>query len=269
VTLAHWDDVEPYRRAKGEMDATWQFLGAAAGTRGVGVHRVCVAPGALPTPPHLHRASEEVFFVLGGSGLAWQDGSAHEVRPGDCVIYRANELAHTFVAGSDGLDYLVFGTRHPAESGWLPRSRAVLMRGAWVEGRDDDPWDAEAASEPLAYGEPAPRPANIVNVDEVAHEVWRGHSRPRRWRRASARSWRGCTGSRSRRAGAAPCRTAIPKRRRCSSSSTARRRSSCGPRRVAKRRARRERSSPCVPATWSRGLPGRGSRTRSSPAPRA
>jgi uncharacterized cupin superfamily protein len=174
VTLAHWDDVEPYRRAKGEMDATWQLLGAAAGTRGVGVHRVRVAPGALPTPPHLHRASEEVFFVLGGSGLAWQDETVHEVRPGDCVIYRANELAHTFVAGPDGLDYLVFGTRHPTDSGWLPRSRAVLLRGSWVEGRDDDPWDAEALSEPLAYGEPAPRPANIVNVDEVEHEEWRG-----------------------------------------------------------------------------------------------
>ena len=36
-----------------------------------------------------------------------------------------------------------------------------------VEGRDDDPWDVEATVEPLAPGEPAQRPANIVNVDEV------------------------------------------------------------------------------------------------------
>ena len=78
--LAHWDDVESNRRAMGEMDATWQLLGAAAGTRGVGVNRVRVEPGALPTPPHVHRASEEVFFVLAGSGLAWQDGDVHEGR---------------------------------------------------------------------------------------------------------------------------------------------------------------------------------------------
>ncbi len=174
MTVAHWDEVDPFRRAKGEMDATWQRLGDAAGTRSVGVNRVRVEPGKLPTPPHSHGASEETFFVLAGSGLAWQDGDVHEVRPRDCVIYRANELEHTFVAGPDGLEYVVFGTRHPTEVGWLPRSRAIRVGWPWVEGRDDDPWDVEAGSEPLAYGEPAPRPANIVNVDEVEPEHWRG-----------------------------------------------------------------------------------------------
>ena len=55
------------------MDATWQWLGDAAGTKGVGLNRVRVAPGKLPTPPHSHGASEEVFFILAGFGLAWQD----------------------------------------------------------------------------------------------------------------------------------------------------------------------------------------------------
>ena len=121
------------------MDATWQRLGDAAGTKGVGLNRVRVAPGKLPTPPHSHGASEEVYYVLGGSGLAWQDDEVHEVRPGDCVIQRANELEHTFIAGPDGLDYLVFGTRHPTDFGWLPRSGAVRFGWPWVEGRTDDP----------------------------------------------------------------------------------------------------------------------------------
>jgi uncharacterized cupin superfamily protein len=176
VTIAHWDDVESTRRAKGEMDATVQRLGDAAGTRGVGVNRVRVAPGRLPTPPHSHGASEELYFVLSGSGLAWQDGEVHEVRPRDCVIHRPDELEHTFVAGPDGLEYLVFGTRHPTELGWLPRSRAVRLGWPWVEGRADDPWDVEAAGEPLAYGEPAPRPPNILNVDEVELVPWRDRS---------------------------------------------------------------------------------------------
>ena len=55
--------------------------------------------GRLPTPPHSHGASEELYFVLAGDGLAWQDDAVHEVRPGDCVIHRPNELEHTFVAG--------------------------------------------------------------------------------------------------------------------------------------------------------------------------
>ena len=75
----------------------------------------------------------------------------HEVRAGDCVIHRANELEHTFRAGPDGLDYLVYGTNHPTELGWLPRSRAVRFGWPWVEGRTDDPWDVEAHAEPLAY----------------------------------------------------------------------------------------------------------------------
>jgi uncharacterized cupin superfamily protein len=172
--LAHWDEVEQNRRAKGEMDATWQRLGDAAGTKGVGLNRVRVAPGRLPTPPHSHGASEELYYVLGGSGLAWQDEQVHDVRPGDCIIHRADELEHTFVAGPEGLDYLVFGTRHPTELGWLPRSGAVRFGWPWVEGRTDDPWDREAEAPPLAYGEPAERPQNILNVDEVELEDWRG-----------------------------------------------------------------------------------------------
>ena len=170
MSVAHWDDVESRHRAKGEMDAVWQRVGDAAGTRGVGVSRVRVTPRRLPTPPHSHGASEELYFVLAGSGLAWQDGEVHEVRPRDCVIHRPDEHEHTFVAGPDGLEYLVFGTRHPTEIGWLPRSRAIRIGWPWVEGRDDDPWDVEAGVGPLTYGNPAPRPENIVNVDEVEVE---------------------------------------------------------------------------------------------------
>ena len=172
--LAHWDDVEERRAAKGEMDAVWQMLGRAAETAGVGLNRVRVAPGKLPTPPHSHGASEELYFVLAGSGLAWQDDAVHEVRPLDCVIHGADEHEHTFVAGPDGLEYLVFGTRHPTDLGWLPRSRAIRLGRPWAEGRSDDPWDIEATVEPLAVGEAAPRPGNIVNVDEVELEEWEG-----------------------------------------------------------------------------------------------
>jgi uncharacterized cupin superfamily protein len=178
VTVAHWDEVEPRRRTKGEIDATWQRLGAAAGAQGVGVNRVRVAPGMLPTPPHSHGASEELYYVLAGSGLAWQDEAVHEVGPGDCVVQRADEHEHTFRAGPEGLEYLVYGTNHPTEYGWLPRSRAVRLSWPWVEGRTDDPWEVEAEAGPLAFGEPAARPENIVNVDAVEGEedagiVWK------------------------------------------------------------------------------------------------
>jgi len=189
VGLAHWDEVEWYRLAKGEMDAEWQLLGKAAGTVGVGVNRVRVAPGRLPTPPHSHGAAEELYYVLSGGGLAWQDEAVHEVRPGDCVIQQPDHFEHTFIAGPEGLEFLVFGTRHPTELGWLPRSRAIRLGWPWVEGRTDDPWEVEAQAPPLEAGEPAPRPENIVNIDEVERRRWpSGEAAPLATRQRSALS---------------------------------------------------------------------------------
>src|SRR5436190_10489377 len=149
------------------MDAEWQLLGNAAGTVGVGVNRIRIAPGKLSTPPHSHGASEEIFFVLAGSGLSWQDENVYEVRAGDTIVHLADHEEHTLRAGDDGLDVLVFGTRHPTEIGWLPRSQAIRIGWPWVQGRTDDPWDVEAEQPPLAFGDPSPRPANIVNLDDV------------------------------------------------------------------------------------------------------
>ncbi|HUK98400.1 MAG TPA: cupin domain-containing protein [Gaiellaceae bacterium] len=163
--IAHWDEVEFNRAANGEIDASWQRLGATAGAVDVGVNRVRVAPGMLPTPPHSHGAAEEIYFVLDGSGLAWQDDAAHEVDAGTCVVQVADHFEHTFRAGPGGLEYLVFGTKHPTEFGWLPRSGAVRLGWPWVEGRTDDPWDIEAKAEPLVFADPTPRPPNIVSLE--------------------------------------------------------------------------------------------------------
>jgi len=165
--LAHWDEVEAQRREKGPMAASWQHLGDAAGVRGFGLNRVHVEPGRLPTPPHSHGLSEEIYFVLGGSGLLWQDEAVCEVRAGDTVVQTADHFEHTFKGGSEGLDYLVFGTRHPVEYGWLPRSKAVRLGWPWVEGRVDNPWDIEAEVGELEFAEPGERPPNVVALDDI------------------------------------------------------------------------------------------------------
>ena len=82
----HWDEVEGSLRDKGPMAATWQHLGDAAGAKGIGLNRVRVEPGRLSTPPHSHGLSEEIYFVLEGSGLLWQDEAVCEVRAGDTVV---------------------------------------------------------------------------------------------------------------------------------------------------------------------------------------
>ena len=164
--VAHWDEVESRHGANGEMDAMWQRLGDAAGCRTVGLNRIRIAPGKLSTPPHSHGASEEIFFVLGGTGWSWQDGQVYEVRAGDCIVHVADHEEHTLRGGDDGLDVLVWGTRHPTEIGWLPRSGAIRIGWPWVQGRTDDPWDIEAEAEPLDFSTVSPRPSNILNVDD-------------------------------------------------------------------------------------------------------
>jgi len=149
------------------MAATWQWLGDAAGATGIGLNRVRLEPGRLSTPPHSHGRSEEIFYVLGGSGLSWQDEAVCEARAGDTIVHVADREEHTLRAGPEGLEYLVFGTRHPVELGWLPRSRAIRLGYPWVEGRDDDPWDVEAEIGELEFADPGERPPNVVAFDEI------------------------------------------------------------------------------------------------------
>ena len=119
--IAHWDDAGSGRAEAGHIGGVWTGLGEAAGTRTVGVNRIQVDPGKWSTPFHRQTAEEEIFFVLAGSGVCLLDGSAFEVRPGDCIVHRVRE-AHTLRAGDEGLDVLAFGTRGGTEVGHLPRA---------------------------------------------------------------------------------------------------------------------------------------------------
>jgi uncharacterized cupin superfamily protein len=161
--IAHWDDVEPRRQEAGDIRGTWQRLGDAAGSVGVGLNRVRVDPGCRSTALHTHGASEEIFFVLGGSGLLWQDDATHEVGSGDCVVHLPLANDHTLVAGDDGLDVLVYGTRHATEFGSLLRAKVIRFGGDAVEWADGpSPWERDVAAGPVELPPRAPRPANVV-----------------------------------------------------------------------------------------------------------
>jgi uncharacterized cupin superfamily protein len=111
--------------------------------------------------------------VLGGSGLSVQSegGSteAYEVGPGDCLVHRALEHAHTLHAGTDGLEVLVFGERHYAANTLLPNAGVSWLGPTWVlaGAEDDHPWAREEAVGPPVVEELSPRPDRIVNVDDV------------------------------------------------------------------------------------------------------
>ena len=171
--IAHWDDLEPTNEAEGAIEFDGFDLGEAAGTLDVGVTRARVHAGKQSSPVHVEVAEEEIFFVLAGDGLSWQDGETFEVGAGDCIVHRVGEEAHTLIGGPDGLDVLAFGERSTPPITWLPRPR-VVRAGVSLEVPPIDPWALEAAQGELELPAPSPRRANIVNVDSLeGKDGWR------------------------------------------------------------------------------------------------
>ena len=175
--VLHWDDARSWRGEEGHIAGTWHSLTGRA-SRGVGVKRIQIDPGMWSTPLHLEGQDEEIFYVLDGSGLSVQwEGEhaldelpAYEVRKGDCLVHLALENAHTLQAGPDGLDVLAFGQRSYAGGvTWLPRAGVAWLGDTWAPVGDEDfhPWKREAGAGPPQVGDSAPRPANVVNVEDV------------------------------------------------------------------------------------------------------
>jgi uncharacterized cupin superfamily protein len=171
MEITHWDEVTPYRRDYGHIGGAWFDLGRAAGTRDAGVRRIRIDPGKCSTPAHIEGGDEEIFYVLGGSGLSWQDGRVHEVGEGDCLVHHAAAEAHTLRAGDDGLDVLAFGTRSNRGGTYLPRAGVAFLTSSWVETGGQHPFDREAAAGEPDFPAPSERPSSIVNVEAV--EAWR------------------------------------------------------------------------------------------------
>ena len=165
--IAHWDDAPSGRAEAGHLAGTWTDLGRAAGSKTVGLKRIRVDAGKWSTPFHRQTAEEEIFFVLGGSGVCLLEGSAFEVRIGDCIVHRPHQL-HALRAGSEGLDVLAFGTRVATEAPHLPRAGVSWLGGSWVEaGGGHHPWEREAEAGEPEVSEVGPRPGNVVNLDEL------------------------------------------------------------------------------------------------------
>ena len=186
--IAHWDEVEKHRNDRGHMAGAWSPLGAAAGSWRTGANRIELAPGEMPTPPHVHGEAEEIFYVLGGSGLTWMDGKAYEIRAGDCIVYKNFHEAHTIRAGDEGLDVIAFGAREYPPMGELPGGRTTWSITGFIAIQEGHPWDREPEVE---WPEPeTERPATIVNTDDVDPHVRGGRGR-RDLARAAGSRWTG------------------------------------------------------------------------------
>jgi uncharacterized cupin superfamily protein len=166
--VVHWDDVPARPSDEGDLRFARRRLGRAVGARTAGLSRYTIEPGARNMPVHVHGDEEEIFYVLDGSGLSWQDGATYAVGPGDCVVHRSGQEAHTLVAGDAGLDVLAFAEGSRSKLTFLPRAQTMWAGPHWVPVDGPHPFAAEVAAGPLEVPAPeAQRPRTIVALDEV------------------------------------------------------------------------------------------------------
>ncbi len=178
MRIANLNESPARELAVGHIKGTWRDLGRESGSRTVGLRRIEVAEGHFSTPAHEHGADEEIFFVLAGQGLLWQDGETFEVGSGDCIVHRPKRGPHTLRGGAGGLDVLVFGQRRDVSLTALPRAGIAWSFPRWVElGDGDHPFAREAAAGAPECPEPkTERPKNVVALEDV-EAVFDGRAR--------------------------------------------------------------------------------------------
>lgn len=171
--LTHFDDAPVREYDLGHLRGRWTMLGQAAGCQRVGVRRIQLPPGGWSTPAHDHGRSEEIFYVLAGTGISWQGGRTTAIRGGDCIVYLPRHGAHTLHADTE-LDVLAFGPREHDESLRLPRlqmslvgTRAVTSEPGTAEGVPIQFVRESALGPPELPDPPGERPSTVVNLDDV------------------------------------------------------------------------------------------------------
>jgi len=169
----HVDDIPEQRWQAGEIDARRKRLGAAANASRLGVAIIELPPGGRATPPHAHVDEDEVFLVLGGSGISWQSSSSKDVRayaigPDDVLLHPSGGDAHTVIAGEEGLTVLIVAEGSRTHLTWLPRAKQFWIGPRWSPADMPPPFAADAQLGSLEI--PAltqERPPTIRNLAEL------------------------------------------------------------------------------------------------------
>lgn len=113
VNLAEIDDVAP----GGGFGDRWEARTArtALDARETGITHFRLRPGKRSPFSHRHRAAEEIYLIISGTGRAKLDDEFVDIGPLDAIRVPP-EVARAFEAGDDGLEFVAFGP-HRASDG--------------------------------------------------------------------------------------------------------------------------------------------------------
>ena len=107
-------------------------VGPLIGAKELGYSYDVVPPGKRSCPFHSHRAEEEMFFIVRGTGTLRYGAETRKVRAGDfiCCPTGGPDTAHQLVNDSDeDLAYISVSTMMPAEICEYPDSKKIGAYG--------------------------------------------------------------------------------------------------------------------------------------------
>jgi len=112
----------------GRFASRYKRIGPLVGAKDLGYSYDVVAPGKTSCPFHSHRAEEEMFFILRGTGTLRYGTETRRIRAGDviCCPVGGPDTAHQIINDSDAdLAYLSVSTMMPAEVCEYPDSKKI------------------------------------------------------------------------------------------------------------------------------------------------
>jgi uncharacterized cupin superfamily protein len=129
-------DEMPLERGSHGERFEWNSLriGPKLGARDLGYSYDVIPPGKRGCPFHSHRAEEEMFFIVRGTGTLRYGNESRRVRAGDFICCPAGgpETAHQLINDSaEELAYISVSTMMPAEVCEYPDSKKI---GAFGKG---------------------------------------------------------------------------------------------------------------------------------------
>lgn len=123
------DELKLEHFSKGdEFECRARRIGPLLGAKDLGYSYDVVPPGKRSCPFHSHRAEEEMFFIIRGSGTLRYGDETRTIRSGDviCCPVGGPDTAHQIINDSDAeLAYLSVSTMMPAEVCEYPDSQKI------------------------------------------------------------------------------------------------------------------------------------------------
>ena len=123
------DQLELEHFAKGsKFETRAARIGPRIGAQDLGYSYDIVPPGKTGCPFHSHRAEEEMFFIIRGTGLLRYGSETRAIRAGDfiCCPTGGPETAHQIINDSgDPLEFISVSTMMPAEVCEYPDSNKI------------------------------------------------------------------------------------------------------------------------------------------------